>query len=251
MKLVILAGGYGTRLGQHTKKIPKPMVKVGNKPILLHIMNYYSRYGVKDFVIALGYKSEKIKKFFLQQNNLKKNKKYNKFHTKKFDKKGWTIELVDTGLNSLTGLRILKLKKYLNSSFFLTYGDGLSDVNIKKLNSFHEKSKKILTLTAVHPPARFGELNIKKNSLVKDFEEKPQVQSGWINGGFFVVEPEIFSFLKKKNQMLEREPIQRLVQKKQLIAFKHHGFWGCIDNPKELKILNEIYKSGKAPWIKN
>ena len=203
MKLVILAGGYGTRLGQHTKKIPKPMVKIGKKPILLHIMNYYSQYGIRDFIIAIGYKSEKIKQFFSHNNNLKLNKNYNKFFTKKFNKKGWTIELVETGLNSLTGLRIYKLKKYLNKTFFLTYGDGLCDVNIKKLINFHKKNKKILTLTAVHPPARFGELNIKKNCLVKNFEEKPQVQSGWINGGFFVVEPEIFSILKKKMKCLK------------------------------------------------
>jgi glucose-1-phosphate cytidylyltransferase len=248
MKLVILAGGYGTRLGDHTKKIPKPMVKIGNKPILIHIMKYYSKFGIKDFVIALGYKSDKIKQFFLKKN-YKIKKKYNRIQTSRFDKNIWNIELIETGLNSLTGLRILKLKKYLDKTFLLTYGDGLSNVNIKKLIKFHNKSNRTLTLTAVHPPARFGELKLKKNFLVKSFEEKPQIQSGWINGGFFVVKSNIFSFLRKKNEMLEREPIKRLVKKNQLIAFKHEGFWGCIDNPKELNTLNKIFKSGKAPWI--
>ena len=188
MKVVILAGGKGTRILEYTKSIPKPMVKIGSKPILEHIINYYMKYGFKDFLIAGGYKYSIIKSYF-------KKKKISA-----------NIRVIDTGLETLTGSRLLKLRNILNDTFMLTYGDGLSNVNLKKLLKFHRANKKKITITAVHPPARFGELEIK-NKLVTKFEEKPQLQKGWINGGFFVIEPEFLNFVGKKNVMLERSPI--------------------------------------------
>jgi len=207
MKVVILAGGFGTRLSEYTKIVPKPMVKVGGKPILLHIMNHYAKYGFDNFYIALGYKGEIIKKYF-------KKKKFK-----------WKINLIETGKNTMTGGRLLKMKKYIgNETFMATYGDGISDVNLKKLVKFHKKSKKIATLTAVRPPARFGGLKLSGNS-VKYFKEKSKLDESWINGGFFVLEPEIFKFIKNNNTYFEREPLENLKKKKQLAALKHNGFW--------------------------
>lgn len=227
-QVVILAGGLGSRLSELTNKIPKPMVKIGNKPLIEHIILLYIKYGFKNFIIAAGYKFEIIKKYF---NNYKKNK--------------IKINVIDTGLNSLTGKRIFKLKKYLNNqTFMITYGDGVCDINLKKLFYYHKKNKKILTLTAVHPQARFGELEIKKN-LVGKFNEKPQLQKGWINGGFFVAEPAIFKFLSKKNEMFEREPITKLVRKRNLIAYRHESFWFCVDTLRDKIVLEKIYKKKK------
>ena len=231
MKIIILAGGLGSRLSEYTKKIPKPMVKIGNEPLISHIINLYIKYGFNDFIVAGGYKYKIIENYFKDY----KNKKFK-------------IKVVNTGLNALTGSRILKLKKYLNNeTFMMTYGDGISDVNLRKLLKYHEDNRKILTLTAVHPQARFGELIIKKN-LVKEFNEKPQLQKGWINGGFFVVEPDIFKFLSKKNQMLEREPITKLVKNKNLIAYKHNKFWFCMDTLRDKIVLENIYKKNKKVW---
>ena len=198
MKAIILAGGKGTRLGELTKLIPKPMVKIRNKPIIIYIIEHFFRYGVDEIIIASGYKHQIIKDYF-------RNKR---FYKKK------NIKIVNTGLNSLTGKRIKKLKKYLskNENFFVTYGDGVSDINLNKLLRFHIKNKKIATLTAVHPPARFGELELSGSKLVK-FDEKPQLTKGWINGGFFVFNSKIFNYLGNKNEMLEREPVQRLLKK--------------------------------------
>lgn len=195
MKVVILAGGKGTRLSEYTKILPKPMIKIGSKPILEHIINYYMKFGFKDFIIASGYKHNVIKNYF-------KNKK-----------KSVNIKIINTGVETLTGLRLKKLKNELTQTFMLTYGDGLSDINLKKLLNFHKKSKKSITLTAVHPPARFGELSIVKNTVTK-FKEKPQLQEGWINGGYFVVEPEFLKFIENKNVMLERSPLIKAVTKK-------------------------------------
>ena len=231
MKCVILAGGKGTRISEYTKTIPKPMIKIGSKPILEHIINYYIKFGFKDFIIAGGYKFSVIKNYF------KKKKKF------------VNIKVIDTGLSSLTGKRLFKLKKELNDTFMLTYGDGLSNVNIKKLLKFHKKHKKKITMTAVHPPARFGELEINKN-LVKKFEEKPQLQKGWINGGFFVVEPEFINFIGNKNVMLERSPLTKAVKSKNLMAFKHTGFWFCIDTLRDKKLLETMIKNKKSPWLK-
>ena len=234
IKCVVLAGGKGSRLSEYTNKIPKPMVKVGNKPLLDHIIEYYKYFGVKEFLIAGGYKYQIIKN-----------------HYKKKKIKGIKINVINTGLNNLNGTRIKKLKKFFsqNENFFLTYGDGVSNINLNKLIQFHIKKKSILTLTAVHPPARFGELKIN-NSQIVNFEEKPQLVNGWINGGFFVLNSNIFKFIGKKNVMLEREPINRIVKKNKAFAFKHSGFWYCMDNLRDKIVLEEIIKNEKALWIK-
>ena len=231
MKIVILCGGLGTRLSEETKKVPKPMVKIGNLPILEHIMRIYEKHGYNEFILALGYKKEKI------INHFKKNKKRD-------------IKFVDTGIDSLTGKRLLKLKKFLISdeNFFLTYGDGLSNIDINKLLKYHKKNKKIATLSAVRPPARFGELTLKKNGLVDKFSEKNQINQGWINGGFFVFNRKVFNYLPKYQCMLEREPITNLTRNKQLMAFKHDGFWQCMDTLRDKVLLNKIWKSGKSKW---
>jgi glucose-1-phosphate cytidylyltransferase len=232
MKTVILCGGKGTRLSEETKKIPKPMVKVGKKPILEHIINIYLKFGVKDFIFALGYKKEFIKKYFSQ---------------KKF--KNLNIKFVDTGLNTLTGKRLKKLEKFLKDEkdFFLTYGDGLTDLNIKKLIKFHFKHKKVATVTAVRPPARFGELFINKNK-VRKFYEKNQIRSGWINGGFFIFNKDIFNYLSQKDCMLEKEPMTKLVKYQQLVAYKHYSFWQCMDTLRDKELLNKIWKNNKKKW---
>jgi len=231
MKVVILAGGKGTRLAEYTKTIPKPMVKIGNLPILRHIINYYKSFGFNEFIIATGYKSNIISNYFKSHKKLK-------------------VKVVNTGKETLTGLRIKKLEKFLkNETFMLTYGDGLSNVDIKKLLKVHKEKKKVLTLTAVHPPARFGEIEIK-NGMVSKFDEKPQLQKGWINGGFFVCDKNIFKFLNKKNVMLERDPIQKLVKYKNLGVYKHKKFWFCMDTLRDKNVLEELLKKNKAPWIK-
>ena len=232
MKVVILCGGLGSRLSEETKQIPKPMVNVGNLPILIHIMNIYSKYGHNDFILALGYKKNIIKKYF----------KNNSF-------KDWNIRLIDTGYKTLTGKRLLKVKKYLSNddNFLLTYGDGVSDVNLKKLINFHNKSNKIATVTAVRPPARFGQLEIKKN-IVTNFDEKNQINTGWINGGYFVFNKKIFHYIPKLNTMLERNTMTNLTKKKQISAYKHSGFWQCMDTLRDKELLNEIWKKNKKKW---
>ena len=224
MKLVILAGGKGTRLSEYTKTIPKPMVSIKGKPLILYIINHYYKFGVREVIIATGYKHKIIKEYF-KKKIIKKLK----------------IKVVNTGLNTLTGLRLKRLKKYFNKNeiFYLTYGDGVSDINIKKLLKFHKKNKKIATLTAVHPPARFGELKLKKNKLV-EFNEKPQLTDGWINGGFFVFNEKIFKYLTNKNSMLEREFIQKLIKNNNLNAYKHESFWMCMDTSRDKQVLEKI-----------
>ena len=232
MKVVILAGGKGTRISEYTKILPKPMIKVGTKPILEHIINYYVKFGFKDFIIASGYKHKIIKEYFK-----KKTFSYAK------------INVINTGVETLTGSRLKRLSNELNETFMLTYGDGLSNLNLKKLLNFHKKNKKKITLTAVHQPARFGELSISKDT-VTNFEEKPQLQSGWINGGFFVVEPEFLKLIGNKNVMLERSPLKKAVKTKNLAAFKHTGFWFCMDTLRDKKVLDNLVKTKKSPWIK-
>ena len=224
MKVVILAGGRGSRLSELTKKIPKPMVKINNIPILIYIMKHYSKYGFKDFVIASGYKKRIIKKYFKK---------------KILD---WKIDVVSTGLDSQTGGRIKRLKKILrNKRFFLTYGDGISNVNIKKLMNYHLKKKAVMTLTAVRPPARFGAIKIA-DGKVKIFREKSALDEGWINGGFFVCEPEIFKYLKNDRTILESEPLKILGRRKKLFAFKHTKFWYCMDTLRDKEILEKKIK---------
>ena len=227
MKVVILAGGFGTRLSEYTKTIPKPMINIDGKPILLHIMKFYAKHGFKNFYIALGYRGKIIKKFF--------NKKF-------FD---WNINLIETGKNTMTGGRLKRLKKYVgNETFMMTYGDGLSNVNLKKLLKFHKKNKKLVTLTAVRPPARFGALRLKGHN-VNYFKEKSQLDEGWINGGFFVMEPKFLKFIKNDNTYLEREPLEQMTKKRQLMAFKHKGFWQCMDTKRDKDKLDKILKSKK------
>ena len=222
MKVVLLAGGFGTRLSEYTKTVPKPMIYIGDKPMLLHIMKLYAKYGFKDFYIALGYKGEIIKKFF--------NKKF-------FD---WNINLIETGRNTMTGGRLKRLKKYIgNETFMMTYGDGLSSVNLKKLLKFHKKNKKLVTLTAVRPPARFGVVKLKSQH-VSYFKEKSKLDEGWINGGFFVMEPEFLKYIKNDNTYLEREPLETVTKKRQLSAFKYNGFWQCVDTKRDIDKLNKI-----------
>ena len=224
MKVVILAGGLGTRISEYTKIIPKPMIKVCNKPLIYFIMKHYANYGFKDFYIALGYKGHIIKRYFEKKNF------------------GWNINLIDTGQETMTGGRLKRLKKYLgNEPFMLTYGDGLSNVNIKKLIDFHKKNKKLVTLTAARPPARFGAIKILGNK-VKYFKEKSKLDEGWINGGFFVIQPEFLDYIKNDKTFLEREPMEILTKKNQLVAFKHNDFWQCMDTKRDMDNLNIILK---------
>tara|TARA_Y100000590_G_scaffold319066_1_gene361074 strand:+ start:1178 stop:1870 length:693 start_codon:yes stop_codon:yes gene_type:complete len=230
MKVVLLAGGFGTRLSEYTKTIPKPMISICGKPLLFYIMKHYAKYGYKDFYIALGYKGKIIKKFF--------NKKF-------YD---WNINLIETGKNTMTGGRLKRLKKYLGKdTFMMTYGDGLSNLNLNKLLKFHKKNKRLVTLTAVRPPARFGALRIRGQN-VSYFKEKSKVDEGWINGGFFVMEPEFFKFIKNDNTYLEREPLERVTKKKLLGAFKHEGFWQCMDTKRDKDKLEKILKNKKIKF---
>jgi len=231
MNVVILAGGQGSRISEYTKTIPKPMIKVNGKPIILRIMNHFSKWGYTNFYIALGYKGEEIKKFF-------KNKK-----------KDWNINLIDTGKKTMTGGRLKRLKKYLGKdNFLMTYGDGVSNVNLKKLVNFHKRNKKLVTLTAVRPPARFGYLKIKGN-LVNYFKEKTATDEGWINGGFFVINPKFLKYIKDDQTFLEKEPLEKITKKKQLSAYKHKSFWHCMDTIRDKRKLDKILKNKKFKKI--
>jgi glucose-1-phosphate cytidylyltransferase len=227
MNVVILAGGLGTRLSEYTKTIPKPMVMVKNRPIIFHIMRHFSRYGYKNFYIAAGYKKEVLKRYF-------KNKFFN-----------WKVNIIDTGQRTMTGGRLKRLKKYLkNEPFFVTYGDGISNVNLHRLLNFHKKNKGIVTMTAVRPPARFGSIKIKKNRVIY-FKEKSRSDEGWINGGFFVMEPKFLNYIKSDGTFLEKEPLEKVTKLKKLNAFKHEDFWQCIDTKRDLDRLKKIFKKIK------
>ena len=228
MKCVILAGGKGTRISELTREIPKPMIKICGKPIIYHIMKHYSHYGFKNFIIATGYKKNVIIDFF-----------------KKKKTPGWNVKVVDTGKNTMTGGRLKRLEKYLkDETFMLTYGDGLSNVNLKKLLNFHKKNKKLATLTAVRPPARFGVIKFRRQH-VRYFKEKSKLDEGWINGGFFVMEPEFLKFISSDNTYLEREPLEQITKKKELVAFKHKGFWQCMDTLRDKEKLGKILSNKK------
>ena len=231
MKIIILCGGLGSRLGDETKRIPKPMVKIGSMPILEHIMEIYNKNGFDDFILATGYKHNIIKKYF------SKNRKFKK------------VKIINTGEKSLTGRRLHRLKKFVNNEkmFMLTYGDGLTNQKIKNLIKFHKRSGKIATLTAVRPPVRFGEIKLNRSKVV-EFAEKPQATNGWINGGFFVFDQKIFNFIDNSNVMLETKPMQKLLKKNELNAYKHYGEWQCMDTAREKKLLNEMYKRKKHFW---
>jgi glucose-1-phosphate cytidylyltransferase len=233
MQVVILAGGLGTRLSEETDAIPKPMVRIGNLPILHHIMNYYAGFGHKDFIIALGYKSEIIKEYFANFNEAR-----------------WSIKLIDTGLDTATGGRIKFLENFLDQEFMLTYGDGLSNVDLDDLLNHHKKYNKIATVTAVRPPPRFGTIHISTGIVTKFAEKDPQDQ-GWINGGFFCLNKKICSFIQDSQISLEREPMITLVGMRELTAFEHYGWWQPMDTLRDKRELESIWQSGKAPWLKD
>ena len=230
MKAVILAGGYGTRISEESHLRPKPMIEIGGKPILWHIMKIYSKYKINDFIICCGYMGHIIKEYFSN-----------------FDSEPWNIQLIDTGLDTMTGGRIKRIKEHIDGTFCATYGDGLSDVNINNLISFHKEKKSLATLTASHPPGRFGVLNLS-GDYVSEFHEKLVMKSSWINGGFFVFEPEIFDYLQDDSTVLERTPLEDLAKEQKLTAFKHNGFWYPMDTLRDKKHLENLWTSEKAPW---
>ena len=253
MKTVILCGGLGTRLSEETQLRPKPMVEVGGRPILWHIMKMYERYGMNDFVLALGYKGEFIKDYFLNyhplQSDLKVHIKSGAVDYSNPTSEDWCVSLIDTGAKTMTGGRLLRLKPHLESggTFMLTYGDGVADVDIAALLAFHRSHGRMATVTAVRPVVRFGELTIEGGQVV-NFQEKPQAAEGWINGGFFVFEPEIFDYIEGDSTLLEREPLESIAQANQLMAFHHPGYWQCMDTIRDKHALEELWVSGKAPW---
>ena len=252
MKVILLAGGFGTRLSEYTNIIPKPMVNIGNKHILWHIMNRYSKYGHKDFYLALGYKAEIIKEYFLNYKSLNSDFSINLENgnviSHQIDNKDWNITLVNTGDETMTGGRVKRMKNFIgNETFLLTYGDGISDIDINDLINFHKKHGKMVTVSAVRPPARFGELDIQDTRVIS-FKEKPQLHEGWINGGFFVIEPGFFDLIKDDSIMLEREPLEIVANLGELMAYKHFGFWQCMDTKRDHGLLEELW-SKNAPWV--
>ena len=230
MKAVILAGGYGTRISEESHLRPKPMIEIGEKPILWHILKTYSSYGINEFVICCGYKGEQIKEYFTN-----------------FNSETWDIELVDTGLDTMTGGRLKRIQSHIDDTFCVTYGDGLGNIDINNLISFHREKKSTATLTAVHPPERFGVLSLN-DDYVTEFHEKHSGESSWINGGFFVFEPEIFDYLDDDKTVLEKFPLETLAKENQLTAFKHNGFWYPMDTLREKKYLENLWVTEKAPW---
>jgi len=252
MKVVILAGGFGTRLSEYTESIPKPMVSIGGKPILWHIMNTYARSGHKDFYIALGYKSEVIKEYFLNYRTLNSHFTVDlsdgSLVAHQQDTVDWKVTLVDTGLNSMTGGRVKRMKDFIgNEPFLLTYGDGVADIDVDALLRFHQSHGKMVTVSAVHPGARFGELDIQ-NHVVTSFKEKPQTTQGWINGGYFVIEPSFFDLIEGDETILEKEPLERVAQMGELMSYQHDGFWQCMDTKRDRDALEELWQSDYAPW---
>ncbi len=252
MKVILLAGGYGTRLAEYTNVIPKPMVPIGGKPIIWHIMQTYSHFGHKDFYIALGYKAEVVKEYFLNYHTLNADFTVDlasgNISPHQTDPADWKVTLVNTGDESMTGGRVKRLQKFIgNETFMLTYGDGLADINLEDLLKFHRSHGKMVTISAVRPSARFGELEIEAQK-VKSFKEKPQLQKGWINGGFFIIEPQFFELIDGDSTLLEREPLERAAQLGELMAYCHDGFWHCMDTKRDHDLLESIWLEG-APWV--
>lgn len=253
MKVAILAGGFGTRLSEETDIRPKPMVEIGGKPILWHIMKIYSHYGFNDFVICLGYKGYMIKEYFanyfLHQSDITIDIGKNNIEIHDSKSEPWRVTLIDTGLNSMTGGRIKRIEPYIDGeTFMLTYGDGLSNIDLNKLNKFHEKKNKYATLTAVQPAGRFGALNIDSNYDVSEFREKPKGDKNWINGGFFVLESDIFDYIKGDMTYWEREPLENLAEDNQLAAYQHNGFWKPMDMLRDKNELESMWESNTAKW---
>jgi glucose-1-phosphate cytidylyltransferase len=252
MKVVILCGGFGTRLSEETQGRPKPMVEIGARPILWHIMKIYATSGFTEFVLALGYKGDSIKRYFLDYHHLHGDLTVSlasgsiKGHAT--DRQEWIVHLVDTGLQTQTGGRIKRLAKWLDGQpFMFTYGDGVADLNPRDLLAFHRRHGRLATVTAVRPPARFGALSFHGN-LVKEFSEKPQVGEGWINGGFFVLEPGVLDYIRSDDTVFEREPLERLSKDGQLVAYQHPGFWQGMDTLRDVRLLESLWESERAPW---
>lgn len=251
MKVIILAGGFGTRLSEYTDRIPKPMVNIAGKPILYHIMQRYSDFGHKDFYIALGYKAKVVKEYFLNISKIHSDSSKESavdVQVNKLTDLNWKVTLVDTGEDSMTGGRVKRMQKFIGDEpYMLTYGDGLADIDINKLVNFHKDHGKMVTITAVRPVARFGELIMDGNN-VKSFQEKPQVTKSWINGGFFVCQPEFFDLINDDLTILEREPLEYIARKNELMAYKHEGFWQCMDTKRDKDFLEGLSKKNQAPW---
>lgn len=254
MKVVILAGGFGTRISEESHLIPKPMIEVGNKPILWHIMKYYSAFGHNDFIICCGYKQYVIKEYFAQYYLHMSDITFdftaeNKMLVHNNRTESWKVTLIDTGLNTMTGGRIKQVKEYLgNETFMLTYGDGVADVEIDKLVEFHSSHGKLATITAIQPGGRFGMLDIKENDAITSFVEKSKEDGGWINGGFMILNPAIIDYIDGDSTVLEKEPLERLAQGGQLKAFRHQGFWQCMDTLRDKELLEKLWATEKAPW---
>lgn len=255
MKALILAGGFGTRLSEETELKPKPMVEIGGKPILWHIMKTYSKYGINEFIILLGYKGYYIKEYFsnyfLHQCDVTIDLKENKIEVHNNESEPWKVTLLDTGINTMTGGRIKRAKDYLNNeSFLLTYGDGVADINIKELIEFHKNHGKKLTITSAQPDGRFGSLEISKDNMVTSFFEKPKGDGSWINAGYFVCEPEILDYIDGDDTVFEQKPLINMAKDRQVCTYKHKNFWMPMDTLRDKKILNELISRGEAPWIK-
>lgn len=252
MKVAILAGGFGTRLAEETEIKPKPMVEIGGRPMLWHIMMHYSHYQFKHFVIALGYKGEVIKRYMVEyaslQNDLTVNLRDGDVHVHRKHGEDWTVDLIDTGIKTQTGGRIRRIIPLMeNETFMLTWGDGVSNVNLNRLLDFHQAHGKLATLTAVRPPARYGYMTFDGDRVTR-FTEKPQIGEGWINGAYFVLEPGVFDFIEGDETVWEREPLERLAEEGQLMAYKHGSFWQCMDTLREKHILETMWNSDSCPW---
>ena len=252
MKVIILAGGFGTRLSEYTETIPKPMVTVGGRPILWHIMRTYAYFGHKDFYLALGYKAESIKEYFLNYRSLNSDFTVDlssgTVEPHQIEKIDWRVTLVHTGLESMTGGRVKRLQSFIgNETFMLTYGDGVSDIDLDAQLKFHKSHGKMVTVSAVHPGARFGELEMEKQKVIA-FQEKPQTGQGWINGGFFIIEPEFFELIEGDGTILEREPLEKAAAAGELMAYQHDGYWQCMDTKRDRDALEELWGNNQAPW---
>lgn len=252
MKVIVLAGGFGTRLSEYTETIPKPMVTVGGRPILWHIMNTYASFNHKDFYLALGYKAEVIKEYFLHYRSLNADFTVDlgngNVDSLQADKIDWNVTLVHTGLESMTGGRVKRMQPFIgDETFLLTYGDGVADIDVGALIDFHRSHGKMVTVSAVHPGARFGELDME-GDRVSSFKEKPQITQGWVNGGYFVIEPEFFNLIDGDATILEREPLEKAAEMGELMAYRHDRFWQCMDTKRDRDSLEEMWQSGHPPW---